>query len=430
MCAFAGGCGWLSRSSRRGWRPRVSRVGAIAVAGCLAAALSACGSSGSNTDSTGTSAKTSGSPIKVMTIGPWNNPELDAEDYALAGVDSAAYINAHGGVNGRPIDVVICNDSLSQAGAEACAREAVSDHVVALVGGLSIFDGAILPIISAAGIPWIGSDPFQALAYSSPDSFPFNAGELDRTVIAYTAGESCARTVLIDAGQGSAADVPFEEAGMKAAGKSFVAHISLSAAAPDYSVFAAQAKAADPDCLVLDINNVELQLLIPALQQSNVEMTKVYSTCDNYTAPNIAGPFQKVIQGWECGNFTTSYWSAPWATYRQVVAQYKLATQAANAKPNGSVDVNDWLAYNVFKTVVSGIKGDITGATITAAFDKAGNIDTNGLAPPLNFTKKAASTAFARIVNPYIYMMKIENGQTEQVGQPQDALSLYERASS
>ncbi|HEX3955814.1 MAG TPA: ABC transporter substrate-binding protein [Trebonia sp.] len=347
-----------------------------------------------------------------MTIAPWDNPAVNDEDAALVGQISAEWINDHGGINGRSINVILCNDFLTQSGAETCAREAVTDHVVALVGGVSIFDGSVLPIISAAHIPWVGEVPYQSLAYTSPDNFPVvGGGSLVRAPLAAAAAENCQRTVLIDAGQGSVPDVPYLLAGMKAEGKSFVAHISLSSSTADYSVYAAQAAQANPDCLLLDINPTEILQLIPALQQARVSVANVYSAADNVLNPNVQARFGELTNGWHVSSYFGSSFTAPWADYQQAITKYDLIKQFPSASPDGNNDLNTWVAFQAFKQVVSGMKGAITGQTLTDALNQTTDLTLGGLLPSVNLTKPNTDAAFSRIVNPYTTVMVVEDGK-------------------
>jgi hypothetical protein len=65
---------------------------------------------GHTSTSSGGSGAASGSAIKIMALTPFNTP-YDSRPYIYEAVEaSAADVNRNGGVNGRPIDVVVCND--------------------------------------------------------------------------------------------------------------------------------------------------------------------------------------------------------------------------------------------------------------------------------------------------------------------------------
>lgn len=73
-----------------------------------------------------------------------------------------AAANAAGGINGRRLELVTCDDQGSAGGNVACVRKLVDgDHVFALVSnGILSYGGASL--VQAAGVPDIGSQPVDS----------------------------------------------------------------------------------------------------------------------------------------------------------------------------------------------------------------------------------------------------------------------------
>src|SRR5712691_9736407 len=132
------------------------------VALVTAALLAASGCSGGSTAQSTQGTNLKGKPIKVMTIGT-AGPEEGGSTPAMAQVALAyeGFINHHGGINGRPLQVTFCDDHDNPSGAEQCARQAVSNRDVAVVGWGSISGGSnILSVLSRAKIPWIGEEQF------------------------------------------------------------------------------------------------------------------------------------------------------------------------------------------------------------------------------------------------------------------------------
>ena len=76
---------------------------------------------------------------------------------------AAMSLNAAGGINGHPIQVAACNDQGDPNVAAQCARQAVSDGDVAVLGSYSQNAGQVLPILQAANIAYVG-----ATAHRSP----------------------------------------------------------------------------------------------------------------------------------------------------------------------------------------------------------------------------------------------------------------------
>src|SRR5215472_9607504 len=153
---------------------RSKRSMTAGVALITAALLAAAGCTSGGTAQNPQSAKLKGKPVKVMTIGT-AGAEEGGSTPAMAQIAIAyeGFINHHGGINGRPLAVTFCDDHDNPTGAQQCARQAVSNHDVAVVGWGSISGGSnILQVLSKANIPWIGEEQFSTAENTSSDSYP------------------------------------------------------------------------------------------------------------------------------------------------------------------------------------------------------------------------------------------------------------------
>lgn len=173
-------------------RPKVFR-GAIltAILSILVALVSACSSSSSSsTDAAATGADASschGTPINILSIstlsgGLAEHPEIPAS------VQAAAHNINSTCEDGRPINVIVCDDKYDPNAAEACGREAESDKVLAVVGQDGDMAEYTLPVLKAAGIPEVGfaANGNNGLtfpnAYSLGSPVPILIGEADAAV--------------------------------------------------------------------------------------------------------------------------------------------------------------------------------------------------------------------------------------------------------
>jgi ABC-type branched-subunit amino acid transport system substrate-binding protein len=142
---------------------------------CGVSSLGAASSSSKGTGST----SAAGSALTVMTISTegtagGNHPEVQAAAEA-----AVLAINKAGGLKGHQVKDIFCNDQFTSQGAAACAHEAVSDRVLAVVGSFSVFDDNINPILQQAGIPNVGNTPVQTTDFNNPISFPIQSGAID-----------------------------------------------------------------------------------------------------------------------------------------------------------------------------------------------------------------------------------------------------------
>jgi branched-chain amino acid transport system substrate-binding protein len=141
-------------------------MAAVLVAVSLVAA-SACGGGG---------AASGPPPVKIGALVPITG--LGLNYYAAAFRASVKDINAHGGIKGRPVQLEICDDRSDPMQAQVCARQLVSDGVIATAANISEFSMVEGPILDEAGIPQIGSEALNPEDFSLPTAFPMDGGIL------------------------------------------------------------------------------------------------------------------------------------------------------------------------------------------------------------------------------------------------------------
>jgi len=329
-------------------------------------------------------------PIKVMVLSSWNNPLVDLGDLPTIVKDLASNLNATAGPNGRGINgqqivVESCNDQINPNQAETCARQAVSDGVVALIGGFSIWGSRIFPVLEAAGIPWIGNFAYQANDLTSDYSFPASPGPLVNFAPLALAGRSCKRTALIVQDASYASGAPYYTGGLKSQQRDAVATIRVPSSATDMAPYLAQAKAANPDCLYLGLGEPQMIQLIPPLSTSGLKV-RVYTIAGTALTQRIISQFPQQVQGWIAVGYYPTLDQPVWAKYRAILAKYNnLGKDTPNA--GGSSELRNAVGFNIFAQVASQLKGNVTSAKLFAQLNKSCKIDTGGEAPVFNFCK-------------------------------------------
>ena len=132
---------------------------ALLAAACSSSSKSASNGAGANTSPTTAGGNASGgstpsgTPIKlglIASIQSTFNPEPYVPQAAKV---AEAAVNAAGGVMGRPVQVVVCDDHETPQGASLCAQQLlVQDKVFMMVGNDGFEEAAVLPTISAQNI--------------------------------------------------------------------------------------------------------------------------------------------------------------------------------------------------------------------------------------------------------------------------------------
>ncbi|MET9030796.1 ABC transporter substrate-binding protein [Nocardia sp. NPDC004168] len=118
-----------------------------------------------------------GAPLQLGLISNGKGVALDMTA-EIDGVRAAVgYINNHlGGINGRPVELSVCETRSVPAQAVGCANEFASAKVAAVVsGGLGEID-QVVPILSAAKIPYFNAIAASELALTTPGIYSMTNG--------------------------------------------------------------------------------------------------------------------------------------------------------------------------------------------------------------------------------------------------------------
>jgi branched-chain amino acid transport system substrate-binding protein len=394
------------------------------LAGCsvvVAALAAACGSSGSsgsagagsspasNAPSTGSGAA-SGSAIKIMALTPFNTP-YNSEPYIYEGVQaSAANVNRNGGVNGHPIDVVVCNDMNDPNNAAACAQQAVSQNVAAVVGASSLENtSSVFPVLAQAGIPEIAPEALGIDELTSKDAFLLN-GDVPSMNAACAweiakAGATNIKTVQTDAAA-AAAQVPFVNDGLKPFSLKAGAVVKIPTNTVDYSPYAASALSGNTNGLVLLQDHAGTEQILAQMAQLGADFTSV----------KVCAPYNQLTEqgvasiGAAANNVyvSSAYPSRTSAALAPVVAQLQAWDKSILlADPT----FNSWYGTQLFAKVAATIKnGPVTGRAVLKALNTSKPISLVPGEPPYDPAKAHSGPAgLNNLVNRGVYLFQIKN---------------------
>ena len=414
----------MFRDSARGRRMGrfCLRLGVVALVMSVAAA---CGGSNSGSDGSAdapSGPKLSGEPVKVMTVTSLNSQgpvfpmiKTTAETYEK-------WINAHGGINGRPLQVISCDDQGQPTQASACARKAVEEKVVAAVGSYSFFGDAIVPILADAEIPWFGTCcAATPQELTNPVSFPvgsslmYAVGFVQR---AHEDGCKMIKAVVIDGAQPYIE--PMENA-MKAYGMEFEEPpIILPQTSQDNSPYVARATK-DSDCIVMVVSETLWKPWFAAFKASGAKQV-MYGPQGNLDATSIKG-FEDVAEGSVVAGSFPDLATAPWKDYREALKTYKAPDDQDYNSLGG---MGTWAGYTAFTQIASKVT-DLNAASFLDAASKTTDLNLNGMVPPIDFTKQWADglKGYERLFNRSVYFSVVKDGKVQPLTtEPVDVTDL------
>jgi branched-chain amino acid transport system substrate-binding protein len=110
-----------------------------------------------------------GEPIRIGMVNTEGTPGLDFPEMRT-GVDLAIdYLNQHGGMGGRPIEIEHCTVNGSPETSQACAQELAGKGVELVMLGLDLFPG--YDAFAASGVPVFGALPILPADYTADALF-------------------------------------------------------------------------------------------------------------------------------------------------------------------------------------------------------------------------------------------------------------------
>ncbi len=321
-----------------------------------------------------------GEPIKIMAFGTFESQSLNL-DQARAGVEAhVKVLNAEGGVAGHEIEVIVCNDNFDPNEAAACARQAVDEGVVAVVGPASGYASAALPILEEAKIPYLnGSGAGGVIELTSPDSFPLHGGSQVQLMgagrVLVDQGAKNVTIIVADADQAREAAKNIEKAIELGGGTPSTVIAPIGA--PDYSAVAASALDNDPEGIVIAHVPADAPKIVQALRQAGYEGAIATSTgILTQTGIDSIGEAAEGVLLLDRGQLSAD----------TSIPEVKAFNDAMkDSEPDAKIDpasLNGWAAVTFFAALVERTDGEITGA---ALIDTIHSLDTpieTGIFPP------------------------------------------------
>lgn len=351
----------------------------------------------------------------------------------------ARWVNSQGGIDGHELRVLTCNEHNSTAGAAACARRAVRENAVAVVGSYSQNGRAFMAPLEAAGIPYIGGYGISEDEFTSPLSYPVNGGQA--SLIAghgiQLAG-SC-RTVSLVRPDTLAGDRLPEllNSGLRKASHRGAVDIPAVEDAAEYTAQASRAreKAGEEQGCVTAVLGERTQTFFDSFRRlpeqedggggrgggapgedsgeenGAVRISSVLGSVGQPVIDRTGGahsPFEGAfVTGWypEAGDKS-------WAPMRKVIQEHAFADNRVDPADAGVQTT--WIAYTVLKDVVEALDDDtISASRIAHALDRGERIDTGGLTPTLRWKYEdlLGAPGYPRIVNHEVTFQVVRKGR-------------------
>ncbi len=415
----------MSMTGRRRFRSTLSLSltrpvrAALLSAGALAAVASLTAGCGVVPGATGGSGD---DPIKVMTWAPQNTDATNKPGMPAMARAYGKWINSRGGVNGRRLEILTCNDHNDSVGAARCARRAAAEDVVAVVGSYSQYVDSYLAPLESAGIPYIGGYGISNDEFTGHMSYPVNGGQpallagLGRALAA-----ACGPVALVRPDSIAGDQLPsLLDAGLKEGGHAATGDQLAAENATEYDTQAERAlRSATGDV-------TRKGCVVPALgDRTGTFMDSFRRARDSFPAVRTATVMGSVDQSvinatggasspYE-GAFITGWYpvtSDPrWGPMKKVINEEAFGDNRIDPADAGVQTT--WIAYTVLRTVLERIGGEVSADSVRHTLDKGLKVDTGGLTPTLRwpYEGKLAGLGLPRLVNADVTLQVVQDGK-------------------
>ena len=238
--------------------------------------------------------KATGTPIRLGMVNQENTAAGSYPELSQAVAAATEFINTElGGVDGRPIEVEVCNTEFSTEGSTSCGQGFVEQEVPAVLGGIDVFGNAI-DTLAENEIPYVGGIPISPQSVESPNSFQWSGGGWGATVAFswFAAEELGAEKVAIVYGDfGSIADgARAGQEVLQAAGVADVAMVPFPVITTDMASPLQAAMATDPDAIIILAADAACKAAFDASNAMGISAAMFYTgACAAPTITEAAG---------------------------------------------------------------------------------------------------------------------------------------------
>ncbi|MET9952996.1 ABC transporter substrate-binding protein [Streptomyces sp. NPDC006339] len=362
--------------------------------------------------------------VTVMTWAPDQTRATNMPGMPAMAQAYARWVNANGGIDGHELRVLTCNEQNTNAGASACARRAVREGAVAVVGSYSQNGRAFMAPLEAAGIPYIGGYGISEDEFTSPLSYPVNGGQA--SLIAghgMQLAASCRQVSLVRPDTIAGDRLPdLLNSGLRKASHRGAVDIPAVEDAAEYTRQASKARsrAGAKDGCVTAVLGERTQTFfdsfrrLPKQKGDDGDAVRISSVLGSVGQPVIDrtggadSPFE--------GAFVTGWYPdadhKAWEPMKKVIKEHAFVDNRVDPADTGVQTT--WIAYTVLRQVIESLDSDrITALQISHALDQGVKIDTGGLTPELRwrYDDLLGAPGFPRIVNHDVTFQVVRDGR-------------------
>jgi branched-chain amino acid transport system substrate-binding protein len=338
------------------------------------------GSGGGSTDG-GTQAA-SGDPIILGAVGTRSGIVGSALAKSWRGISVwSRWVNANGGIGGRPVRVITADDGGDPGKHAAAVRRLIlEDRVVAFVGSFApLTFSAGVPFLEQYNVPALGGDSAEGGWFSSPIAFPINGQTYSRALslaywgIANLPQRKAAVFYVNEAEAPRRLGEAFRD-GWTQRGGQVVSYTGVSLAAPDFTGEVINARNAGADIVFLALEHAACNRFWDAARRQRYNPMWLSAACSIESIRNAKDlTANRLYSG---GAFRLPYGPSP--------AQVEIKRAVDRFDPTMEADgafMFAWTGGKLLEAALKGVTGRIGGEQIVAGLHRLRNETLGGMIP-------------------------------------------------
>jgi ABC-type branched-subunit amino acid transport system substrate-binding protein len=397
-------------------RPRRARIAAMVAtaAVCMGVLI------GNHGELPGSGGQSS-ADIVVMTWAPEHTKATNMPGMPAMARTYAKYLNDHGGIDGRRLKVLTCNERNDSIAAAKCAQRAAEVGAVAVVGSYSQHGSAFTSALESSGIPYIGGFGVTEDEFDSPLSYPVNGGLAALlTGSGRQLARECAQVSLIRPDTTAGDQFPvFLDSGLRAGGRRAATDLPAPEDATEYTEIASRAIGDDAHgrCVAAVLGDATATFFDSFRRQTTpaprARIASVLGSVEQSLIDSTGGP-DSPLEGALVSGWYPPVSDPRWGTMKAVINKYAFDDNNIDADDPGVQTT--WIAYTVFDKVANAVMaadGTITARSLKLAMDRAHGISTGGLTPALGWRSQDLVSVpdYPRLVNGKVTYQVVRNGR-------------------
>lgn len=333
-------------------------------------------------------------------------------EYREGAEAAVALINADGGVNGAPIELITCIADGSPEASVNCANRFVDASAVAYVAGLEVGADAALPVLESAGIPYVSPTAWGPGQYTDANAFilhtaggAFQAGSIAALA---EAGATKIANFHYDIPTSTATEPLYDSIAEEVGVELF--HVGVPIQGADWNASVATAVANGADALIGYFNEIDCTNLVRGARAAGFDGPIAPGSCSDYVTE---------LGDDAVGTITVAdRYPADLRDDAPPEAQVQIDAYVAAMDEAGYGDKAGGLARNSFSTVyelaeiMKTIDGEVTAESLTVAL--TGLTDFPGfMGPDINCTEPFG--AIPRACSAEVIVISVLDGPTRAI---------------